>query len=235
MRRARACALGSVVLVTACVLHSSASDGQSCQTDADCTSTHCVHGTCTGSPCSCSGSCSQDGSPSSDCQSGWLCVYDPPDPITGFFGASGGSYCAPGCGVCPTHWTCAGGSTYCSYDASWSVPQVTIAGPATGQTGQALTFVANVTSPDDATITTYSWMFDEVGTPASSSDTTTYTFPAPGQYTVTAYVVDSNAQTGQGTLPVAICGAVSATCYGPDDCCASLTCQTDSTGTGSCH
>lgn len=189
-----------------------------------------------GTSCSCSGSCSQSGSPSGDCPSGWLCVYYPPDAVTGFFGATGGNSCAPSCSACPTHWSCPTGSGFCTYDTSWSAPQVTIAGPSTGETGQAITFQANATSPDDASIKSYAWTFDTFhGTSPSSSNTTAYTFPDPGQYTVTAYVVDSNSQSGQGTLAVTICGASGSTCYGPKDCCASLTCQFDSAGTGSCR
>jgi hypothetical protein len=194
------------LLVAACSIDSQAADGQSCKLDSDCKSDHCAYGTCVGSACSCSGACSQSGSPSGDCPSSWLCVYEPPDAVTGFFGASGGNYCEPGCSSCPTHWSCAAGATHSTYDTSWSEPQVTISGPTTGETGQPLTFVAHATSPDGASIATYAWTFDSFhGTSPSSSDTTTYTFASPGAYTVTAYVVDGSGQTGQATLPVTIC------------------------------
>src|SRR5215470_11633960 len=129
MLRSVAVALACALPVLACLTKSS--DGGSCSSGSDCKSGRCTpDGVCGGSDCSCgTEKCTTD--PSSDCESGWLCAHYAADPITGFFGASGGNACTPTCGSCPAGTYCAEGGqpgkTLCS--SGKQPPAVTIEGP----------------------------------------------------------------------------------------------------------
>jgi hypothetical protein len=84
-----------------------------------------------GSGCSCSGN---SDCVSNDCEKGWLCRYNAPDPVTGFFGNPGSHRCIPLYGACPPDYSCAAASSTtaaCTYEP----PMLTIdaGGPYAGE------------------------------------------------------------------------------------------------------
>src|SRR5262245_37159358 len=90
--------VGVFVVAQACILPTDLADGASCEKNDECKSGVCREGFCSGSKCKTSDS--------SSCGSGWKCVHSSPDPISGFFGASGSDSCRPLCGNCPGNMYC---------------------------------------------------------------------------------------------------------------------------------
>ncbi len=214
----------AVAIIAACTLATKGDDGGSCSSDEGCKSGTCYEGACAGSTCGCSGTCPAEGGPSSDCSSGWVCVYYPPDAITGFFGASGESKCAPTCGHCPEHWSCTDGATLCSYDSSWTSPQVTIDGPTMGIAGESLAFHADATSAVGAKIVTYAWSFDSSDMATPQSADATHVFAYAGEYTVQVLVTDDgsgspHSPNGSAMIEVTICAPAGQSCVDSSSCC----------------
>jgi hypothetical protein len=155
-------------------------DGDPCQTAADCSSGVCTtSGLCSHSSCQCPrDACGSEGTEVAVCRDGWVCVdYDSIfDPVVEFFGgmpAEDRGYCQPRCDAdCPEHYACDAQGVFCKPDTLWAHPRPAIrwSGPVYGDLegsgqsttvtvagGTVLVLEGSATSPTGAEITTLQW------------------------------------------------------------------------------
>ena len=225
-----------VALVAACTVTTpkakgggQGADGATCTSDHEGNSGQRGAQSCVFSQCSCSGTCTAEGTSSSDCPSGWLCVHYPPDAILGYFGANGDDLCTPGCTSCPQFWSCGAGATACGYSSTWANPVVTVTGPSSAQTGQMVSFHAAASSPTGAHIVSYSWDFNDTSGATAQGPDVTYVFVSSGTFTVNVTVNDDSMNAGYGSLAVTVGRGAGDNCANGATCCPSLSCdlQTD--------
>ncbi|MEO9326257.1 PKD domain-containing protein [Nocardioides sp. C4-1] len=89
------------------------------------------------------------------------------------------------------------------YAVNGSAPQVKVAAtPSEGKTPLTVTFSSAGTVDPDGDTMTYSWDFDNNGTPDSSAANPTYTYSAAGDYSATLKVTDSTGKTATGQVIV---------------------------------
>ena len=100
------------------LLGCTASDGEACEADDECSSEYCLSGYCAGSECG----------ETSDCEDGWSCRHVDPNiaaeigaEVINYFGGDvepeGYYRCFATCGHCPASHHCTDGAELCSLGA----------------------------------------------------------------------------------------------------------------------
>ena len=193
-------------------------DGESCDDDDDCRSSHCVGGMCTGSSCDHAG----------DCQGGFSCAE--PGTLVEVFslGLADGS-CVPTCDVCPIEnprWTCSGES--CGYDGT---PWVDPGGPYTAVVGEPVRLSGSAELVDGRDVETASWESWSDGTLGEGLEIDAV-FMTPGEQEVTLVVQDDATMSGSAPAMVSVCSPEDGPCGYDGDCCGEgvLVCLLDANG-----
>lgn len=175
-------------------------DGTACSASGDCKSGNCLDSICDGSKCSCPGnSCNTEGSSSSDCAAGWVCVHS-----LGFTLGGIADKCQPLCSApCPTNWVCPVGSSICSYNTSSALNVAIGAIPAPITVNVQQHFHASVTNANgDPVVTIVTWTFGD-GQGAAGIDTD-HVYMTKGNFKVVAVADDQHGRTAQGQTTVSV-------------------------------
>ncbi len=197
-------------------------------------------GWCTGGSCSCGQSeCAM--APSSDCASGWVCNYVPPDSISAFFGSTGENLCQPTCGHCPPNQHCdpslPPGSAICTEGTI--PPTVAIddgvdGGYLVAPLGQSVHF-QGMASSTAGSITSWAWTFQDTGSQPVSGPAVDHVFSNAGDQEVSLTVIDSMNGTANVTATVSVCTPPGSSCSSYDAyCCSGLACDEGPDG-GTCR
>lgn len=194
--------LALAALFVGCILNAKHNlpDGTACSASGDCKSGSCTSNVCDGSKCSCPGNaCNVEGSSSSDCGAGWVCVHS-----LGFTLGGIADKCQPLCSApCPANWVCPLGSTLCAYNMTAAL-NVAISG-VSGPIGvdQELHFHAAVTNASgDPVVSIVTWTFGD-GQGAQGNDTA-HVYLTKGVFNVVVTADDQHGRTGQAETKVSV-------------------------------
>lgn len=229
---------------------STAGPGQRCTSSSSCSKGVCDDfcnsgpcpgdaGWCTGGSCSCGqNECSM--AASSDCPSGWVCNYVPPDSVSAFFGGTGENDCQPTCGHCLPNQHCdpsqPPGSAICvegTIPPTVSIDDGLDGGELVAAVGQNV-HLAGVASSTAGTIESWTWSFQD-STALVSGEAIDHAFSTPGPQEVTLTVTDARNGTASANALVSVCTPSGSSCSDyANDCCTGLSCYLGSDG-GTCR